>query len=93
MAGAGTAETQALGAGRAAVPELRAQIAGPKSALLHTVTCHVSAAAALVAAHRRRLKVGIEIPATWATGVGVKIPVGKSFNSEALLRSVKDSHL
>jgi hypothetical protein len=57
------AEAQAGGAGHAGVPELRAQVAGALAPLLHAVTCHVAAAAALVASHGGRLEVVVEVPA------------------------------
>lgn len=63
MTGAAAAEAEARRADNAPVSELRTQVARALAALLHAVTCHVAAAATLVAASRRSLEVVVEIPA------------------------------
>lgn len=62
MARAAAAEAETRGAGNAAVSELRAQVARALATLLHTVTCHVATAAALVAPYSRCLEVVVEVP-------------------------------
>lgn len=68
MTGAAAAEAEARGTDDAPVSELRTQVARALAALLHAVTCHVAAAATLVAAGRRSLEVVIEIPAEMVHG-------------------------